>query len=164
MATGRSTQLTRQIGEHLIVAKLGRLKYIATPFAGNVPNFDLLIADEKGHSIPIQVKTINGGSWQLQANVFLDIEIIGDVQHVRGKRKLTNPNLVCVFVLLSKTENEEDAFFILQLKDLQTFFSQNYKGGRRPRNPKSFHCIISPKDIIQFRDNWKLIKQVLNSV
>jgi hypothetical protein len=84
MATGRSFQLTRQIGEHLVVAKLGRLGYIASPFAGNVPEFDVLIADEKGHSIPIQVKAINGISWQFRVNSFLDIEIIDDVQKVRG--------------------------------------------------------------------------------
>ena len=88
MATGRSTQLTRQIGEHLIVAKLGRLGYIATPFAGNVPDFDLLIADDKGHSIPVQVKAINGGSWQFQITRFLDVEIVDDVQYVKGEQKL----------------------------------------------------------------------------
>ena len=110
MATGRSTQLTRQIGEHLIAAKLGRLGYIATPFAGNVPDFDLLIADEKGYSIPVQVKAINGGSWQFNISKFLDVEIIDDIQYVRGKQKLGNPNLVCVFVQLA--DDEKDDFYL----------------------------------------------------
>jgi hypothetical protein len=35
--------LTKQIGEHLVVAELGRNGLIATPFAGNVQNFDLVI-------------------------------------------------------------------------------------------------------------------------
>lgn len=39
MAMGRNSQLTRQIGEHLVLAKLGRLGYSASPFAGNVPQF-----------------------------------------------------------------------------------------------------------------------------
>ncbi len=160
MATGRSSQLTRQIGEHLVVAKLGRLGYIASPFAGNVPEFDVLIADDKGHSIPVQVKAINGISWQFRANSFLDIEIIDDVQQIRGKQKLNNPNLICIFVLLS--EDEKDQFFIFRLKDLQAFFLQNYKGGRRPRNPQSMHCAIFPKDLVRFKDNWKLIEQALN--
>jgi hypothetical protein len=77
LATGYSNQLTRQVGEHLVAAKLGRLGYVATPFAGNVPDFDLLIADEQGRSLPIQVKAINGPSWQFQASTFLDIEITG---------------------------------------------------------------------------------------
>lgn len=159
MATGRSTQLTRQIGEHLIAAKLGRLGYIATPFAGNVPEFDLLIADEKGHSIPVQVKAINGGSWQFQITKFLDVEIVDDFQYVKGKQKLSNPNLVCIFVLLKN--DEKDDFFIFQLKDLQAFFAKNYKGGRRTKNPKSLHCAILPKDLDEFRDNWSLIEKSL---
>ncbi len=161
MATGHNTQLTRQIGEHLVVAKLGKLGYIACPFAGNVPEFDLLIADDKGHSIPIQVKAIHGPSWQFQVNTFLDVEIIDDVQHVKGRRKLTNPNLICIYVLLSEDEN--DQYFIFRLKDLQTFFSNNYKGGRRPKNPQSMHCAIWPKDPERFRNNWGLIKQTLNA-
>jgi hypothetical protein len=38
------------------------MSYVATPFAGNVPLFDLLAADQRGSSIPIQVKAINGAS------------------------------------------------------------------------------------------------------
>ena len=64
MVTGRSTQLARQIGEHLVAAELGRMRFIATPFAGNVPNFDLLVANEAGTAIPVEVKAINGPSWQ----------------------------------------------------------------------------------------------------
>jgi hypothetical protein len=160
MATGRSTQLTRQIGEHLVAAKLGRLGYIATPFAGNVPSFDLLIADEAGNSIPVQVKAINGPSWQFQANTFLEIEITHGVQHVKGKKKLSNPNLVCIFVLLA--DDERDEFFLLRLRDLQTFFFRTYKGGRRPKNPQSLHCAIWPKNLERFKNNWGLIDHSMN--
>ena len=44
MATGHDNQLTRQIGEHLVAAELGRRGYVATPFAGNVPMYDLKVA------------------------------------------------------------------------------------------------------------------------
>ena len=84
MATGRSMQLTRQIGEHLVAAELGRQGLIATPFAGNVPEFDLLVADKKGRAMPIQVKAINGPSWQFNAKSFLDIETVNGVQRVKG--------------------------------------------------------------------------------
>ena len=156
MATGRDTQLTRQIGEHLVAAKLGRLGYIAAPFAGNVPTFDLLAADMHGYAIPIQVKAINGPSWQFQANAFLEIEIIEDIQHVRGEKELLNPDLICVFVLLDPNE-KNDAFYIFQLRDLQAHFFRHYKGGRRPKNPSSLHCAVWPKDLEQFKDNWALI-------
>ena len=160
MVSGRKIQLTRQIGEHTVAAKLGRLGYIATPFAGNVPDFDLLIANDLGYSIPIQVKAINGTSaWQFKIDKFLDIEIVKDVQNIKGKRKLANPNLVCVFVLLS--ENENDQYFILQLKDLQDFFFSTYKSRKRPKNPISMHCAAWPKDLIKFRDNWDLVKKTL---
>lgn len=160
MTTSRSTQLTRQIGEHAVVAKLGRLGYIATPFAGNVPDFDLLVANNTGRSLPVQVKAINRGAWQFQADTFLDIEIVGDKQTIKGKRKLSNPNLVCIFVLLSESENDE--YYIFRLKDLQTFFFRTYKGGCRPKNPQSLHCAVWPKHIKRFRDNRGLIKRALN--
>ena len=161
MATGRSTQLTRQIGEHLIASKLGRLGYVATPFAGNVPEFDLLIADDKGNSIPVQVKAINGGSWQFSISKFLDVEIVDDIQYIKGKHRLANPNLVCVFVQLAN--DEKDDFFIFQLQDLQEYFLKSYKGGRRSKNPQSLHCAILPKDLEKYRDNWFLIEKSLKS-
>lgn len=155
MATGRDTQLTRQIGEHLVAARLGRLGYIAAPFAGNVPLFDLLAADVRGFSIPVQVKAINGRSWQFRADTFLEIELVDDVQHIKGKKELLNPNLLCVFVLLR--EDEKDAFYVLQLKDLQEHIFKSYKGGRRPKNPSSMHCAVWPKDLEIYRDNWGLL-------
>ncbi|HEY5505683.1 MAG TPA: hypothetical protein VIK28_11045 [Sedimentisphaerales bacterium] len=42
MKSGYSNQVTRQIGEHLVVAELGRRGILATPFAGNVPDYDIL--------------------------------------------------------------------------------------------------------------------------
>src|SRR5258706_13638404 len=106
MATGRSTQLTRQIGEHLIAAKLGRLGYIATPFAGNVPDFDLLIADDEGHSIPVQVKAINGGSWQFSIRKVLEVEYIYHSQYVKGQTKVAHPKLICCVVQLARNGKE----------------------------------------------------------
>lgn len=159
MATGRITQLTRQIGEHLVAAKLGRLGYIATPFAGNVPDFDLLIADEAGHSMPIQVKAINGGSWQFQISKFLNVKIVDSEQFIIGEKELVNPHLVCIFVLLS--EDERDDFYILRLRDLQAYFYHTYKGGSRKKNPKSLHCAILPKEIEEYKNNWSLIAETI---
>src|SRR5204863_7315575 len=139
MATGRNIQLTRQIGEHLVAAKLGRLGYIAAPFAGNVPTFDLLAADMHGYAISIQVKAINGPSWQFQATAFLEIEIIEDTQHVRGEKELLNPDLICVFVFLDPDE-DNDAFYIFQLRDLQAHFSSTIKVAADQRIPAP--CIV----------------------
>jgi hypothetical protein len=155
MATGRAMQLTRQIGEHLVAAKLGRMGYVATPFAGNVPMFDLLVADQRGYAVPVQVKAINGPSWQFRADMFLDIEIVDGEQKVRGTRVLLNPDLLCVFVVVR--QDERDEFYVFKLKDLQALFSRSYKGGRRPKNPGSLHCAVWPKDLQEFRDNWQIL-------
>ena len=157
MATGRYTQLTRQVGEHLVAAKLGRLGYVAAPFAGNVPLFDLLAADVRGYSVPIQVKAMNGISWQLKADSFLDIELVDGVQHVRGEKVLVNPDLVCVFVLLR--ESEDDEFYIFRLSELQEIVALRYRGGRRPINPESMHCSIYPEHLSAHKDKWPVIQR-----
>jgi len=61
MATGRQIQLTKQAGEYLVCAELCRRGFLATAFAGNVPDFDVLAVDEVNVVRPIQVKAINGG-------------------------------------------------------------------------------------------------------
>lgn len=157
MATGRATQLTRQIGEHLVAAKLGRMGYIATPFAGNVPAFDLLVADQEGYAIPLQVKAINGGGWQFRADHFLNIDIVDEVQTVRGTVALVNPDLVCVLVVLK--EDERDEFYLLRLRDLQAHFRRTYKEGRRPKNPQSLHCAVWPRELQKYRDRWDVLKE-----
>lgn len=100
MATGRSTQVTRQIGEHLVASELGRMDIIATPFSGNVPQFDLLASTQTGNAFPVQVKAINGPSWQFNAASFLQIEIKDDYQTVLGPRQGIDQSIVCVLVLL----------------------------------------------------------------
>ncbi len=155
MQTGLSNQLARQVGEHLVTAKLGRMGYIASPFAGNVPLFDLLAADARGYAVPIQVKAINGPSWQYQADDYLDIEIIDGFQHVRGRKLLPNPDLICIYVLLRP--DEQDEFYIFRLRDLQEQTFEIYKSRRRPKNPESTHCAVWPKHLQEFRNNWSLI-------
>jgi len=42
MSNGRSKQLIKQAGEHLVAAELAKRGFLATPFAGNVPDFDVM--------------------------------------------------------------------------------------------------------------------------
>ena len=177
MKAKHSNQLTRQIGEHLVVSKLGRLGILATSFAGNVPDFDVLASDLSGHSLPLQVKTINGGSWQFDAKTFLEIEQQGDCQVVKGEKKLRNPDLVCVFVLLKPDERDE--FYIVPLRTLQqyclkTYHDKDSKGDsfprevRRRKNPKSTHCAVGPRDLQEYRvkedRDWSLVTKHFNPV
>jgi hypothetical protein len=156
MATGRSTQLTRQIGEHLVASELGRMDIIATPFAGNVPQFDLLASTRDGKAFPVQVEAINGPSWQFNASSFLNIEIKDDHQTVLGPRTDLDSSIVCVLVLLKSPG--QDVFYTLTISELQTLLKQKYKGGRRPRNPQSTHCALWPKHLAG-HEGWHALKR-----
>jgi hypothetical protein len=129
--------------------------FIATPFAGNVPNYDLLVANEASDAIPIQVKTINGGNghaWQFKATSFLHIGIGKKRQIVRGRKPLLHPDLVCVFVLLVSAGKDE--FFTFTMKNLQDHFAcgpYRYTGRKRPKNIDSMHCAIWPEELQQFK-------------
>ncbi len=111
--------------------------------------------------MPLQVKAINGISWQFTANSFLDIEIKNEKQIIKGKKNLKNSALICVLVVLDK--NEKDTFYVLKKSDLQEIIFHKYtskatNGVRiRPRNSKSTHCAVWPEDLEPFRNNWKLI-------
>lgn len=75
MRKGRNNKLVGQVGEFLVCAELGKRGYIATSFTGNVPEFDLIVANEKLKTIPIQVKTTTSSSWPTKADKWIDIEI-----------------------------------------------------------------------------------------
>jgi hypothetical protein len=143
----------------LVAAELGRRGYVATPFAGNVPMYDLLAADLSGRAVPIQVKAINGPSWQFSAKTFLDIEIGKERQTVNGRLVLPNPQLLCIFVFIKTPGTDE--FYIFRLQDLQDHFFKIYKGRKKPKNIESLHCAIWPDELKQFRDNWDLVGKSL---
>ncbi len=165
MATGRSIQLNRQIGEYLVVCELARRRLLVATFSGNVPDYDILAADSKGSSIPIQVKTIRGGQWQFSMDKFVEVQF-------KGKRQILGPNirprirqLLCVLVWA--TEYGKDEFFILKWEQLRRIVVSKYrswlatKGGIRPRNPYSLHCSVDPRDLSKFRNQWGTITKEL---
>jgi hypothetical protein len=142
MATGLGTQLTRQIGEHLVTAELGRRKVIATPFAGNVPEIDIL-AFANGIPVPIQVKAINGISWQFDIRSFLDVTLTKKGRQVNGLNPNLNRNIICIFVVVGKKLGE-DTLYIFQLGWLQDYFRSHYGEGRQL--PKK-HWVISLRNL-----------------
>jgi hypothetical protein len=153
MQKGFSKQLTRQVGEHLVVSKLGRIGFVAAPFAGNVPDYDILAADERNHPFPIQVKAINKGDWQLRADTLLDIKI-GKSQKLKGTRRLRNPHLICIFILL-RPKAEDDEFYTFDLQDLQKIVLERYKLRKPPQKVESTHFALSPNMLRErhFRDD-----------
>jgi hypothetical protein len=162
MATGRSNQLTKQVGEYLVASELARLGLIVATFSGNVPDFDLIATDFKGSSCPIQVKTARVGSWQFSIDKFADITLDGNKQIIGEKKPLPIPHLVCVFVIAADKYGE-DQFFILEWSKVQEILITNHKrwldshGGVRPKKPESMHTAIAYQDLLGYKDNWSLI-------
>lgn len=165
MATGRSNKLVGQVGEFLVCAELGRRGFIATPFSGNVPDYDLIATDERCVSIPVQVKTSNGkDTWQFSADTYLNIEFDQDTkrQTVTGRTALLDAHLIHVFVWLDP-RGREDRFFVLAKQDLQNLIHDGYTTylgrheGRRPKEPESRHTAVSVPQLEPHEDRWELI-------
>jgi hypothetical protein len=162
MATGRSNQLIKQVGEYLVACELARRGLLVATFSGNVPDFDLIATDFKGSSCPIQVKTIKGGAWQFSIEKFADISFDGNKQIIGAKKPLPIRQLVCVFVLAAEKYGD-DKFFILEWSKVQEVLTANYRrwldahGGVRPRKPDSLHCSIVERDLRDYKDNWSII-------
>jgi hypothetical protein len=75
MATGRTTHLTGAIGEFLVAAELCRLKLLATPFAGNVPHYDIIASGQSGGHLAVQVKATNTSTWQFDISKFAEVQL-----------------------------------------------------------------------------------------
>lgn len=157
MATGLDTQLAGQVGEHLVTAELGRRGIIATPFAGNVPDIDIL-AIANGNIAHIQVKAIRGTSWQFDVRKFLEVDLLKRRQRVVGRNSSLDRKILCIFVVLGN-ELGEDVFYIFRWGWLQDHFLKNYKGRREPKNINSFHCAIWTKDMEKHKEKWNIVKK-----
>lgn len=171
MNKGLSNKLAGQIGEYLVCAELGKRGYIATSFTGNVPEFDLIVTNDKLDAIPIQVKTSRGHSWPSKASLWIKIEIdeVNKKQIDHGNKRISNPDLIYVCVALSEPEKiEKDRYFILEKSKLQVICAENYRNWivkhdwQRPRNYKSLDNRYEINDLLEYENNWILIEKSLN--
>jgi len=155
MATGRRIQLARQIGEYLVAAELGRRGWVATTFTGSLPGFDLLAINEDGRIIEVQVKTLRTGTWQLDAGQYIEVVLEKDVQRVAGPLVIKTAGRVFAFVRIA--DNAPDEYYLCTLHDLQQLLLRTYRAGKRPKNPRTLHHSLPPKDLAQFKDNWAVL-------
>jgi hypothetical protein len=157
MATGRSNQITKQVGEYLVASKLGRMGLVAATFSGNVPEYDIIATDSKFRSVPVQVKTTNGSSWQFDIRDFVDVQLDGKKQ-VIGLPVNLSVNIVWVFVALSRDGN--DRFYVVSLKTLQEMLINGHRNylarfdGVRPKKFDSFHGAIKQEELTPFKNAW----------
>ncbi len=162
MATGRSNQLTKQVGEYLVACELARRGLLVATFSGNVPDFDLIATDLKGISCPIQVKTIRGGAWQFSIDKFVEITFDGQKQVVGRKKPLLIPQLVSVFVVAGENYGE-DKFYVVEWSKVQEILIAHHAryldshGGVRTKVFDSLHCSLAESELREYRDNWSII-------
>lgn len=170
MSSGRRNQLTGQIAEHLGCAELGRRDLIATPFSGNAPAFDVIAADSRCRTAPIQVKATRGDSWPTDARLWMHLEFDAatGAQVYHGPMSIDNPELIYVCVALHVADPRGlDRFFVLTKADVQSACIESYvewmapRGWKRPRNPSSFDCRFAADQLARFEDNWTLIRDRL---
>jgi hypothetical protein len=168
MATGRSTKLTGATGEFLVAAELCRRDLIATPFAGNVPHYDVIASGPGGGHVPVQVKAVNGNTWQFNIGSFLEVEFQAERQILGPKVQTPYPNLQVVLVALRNDARDHDRFFVLsweQLRDLLADLHQRFlakHGGQRPKAPRSLHVGLPIDAVLQFEDQWQVIEAALS--
>lgn len=168
MSNALSNRLSGQVGEFLVCAELGRRGLIATSFTGNVPEFDLIVADDLLRTLPVQVKTSRGHSWPTRADLWINIEVdeASKKQNDGGDRDLANPDLIYVCVLLADADSDQrDRFFILTKRDLQAICARNYRewmskhDWKRPRNFRSLDNRYYENDLQPHENNWALFSQ-----
>lgn len=133
-----NTYLTRQIGEHLVVAELGRNGIVATPFAGNMPDYDIVASTPSHQTIYVQVKAMNSGDWQLNTKHFLDIKY--DIKRNRQKNfgPLSPPVTPLFYVLVKIVVPGKDEFYVLTYSEVQKIVREHYTSPSR----KSTHFAL----------------------
>ena len=160
-----SNQLSGQIGEALVVAELGRMGIVATAFAGNVPDIDIL-AYKDGKSTAVQVKAWKTGSVSFDARRFLNIEFDGDMQLVKGIHSNLERLPIYVFVRVAEAK-AKDEFYVVDQLTLAGIVKEGYlafldlHGGIRPRNPNTTHNSVTISQLEPFRDNWDVLLREL---
>ena len=164
MATGRKNKLVGQAGEYLVCAQLAKRGFMATPFAGNVPVFDVLIADDQCRSVAIQVKASTGLQWRTDARLWLsmDFDPVASRQIYNGPLDLAMPDLLTVCVSLDMG-GTNDRYFILTARAIQERVIKGYtwwmsqRDWKRPKNPQSYDSRFDVNDLEPFENRWELI-------
>jgi hypothetical protein len=169
MATGIETKLTGQIGEHLVSAILGTKGYYASPYSGNVPGFDITaVQSESLKSFPLQVKTSTNGSLiQSQIDKWCEHSLDkNNFQKLGNLKKLKHPDMIWVIVRLANENIANSSFFLCREAQIQEKIVNRYRefmerhDYRRPNGGGSKQAVLDIKDLIEFKDNWKILEAV----
>lgn len=154
-----------QFGEYIVAAELCRRGIVPVTFSNNMPGFDVLALSRDGKkTCRIQVKTIVSGQWSFDARdylVFSEKKLKNGIQEAVGRKSVDGTDYI-VFVVMGNA-SEKDQFYILPIDKLQKIIRNKYTsflklvGGKRSRNPNSFHTAIDKEDVKRFKDDWSIL-------
>lgn len=161
MRRGLSNRVVGQAGEFAVCAQLGKMGLVATPFAGNVPEFDVVAIDKDLNCLPIQVKTSSGEGGWITGDIRRYCRIEGPTaqdrrQLVVGTVEPVWPDLVVVLVRLSGGSGSPDRFFVTTKRELWRRVAESHTKWLeshqwiRPRKHDSFHSAVSMREL----DGW----------
>jgi len=165
MSSGFANQLTKQRGEYLVAAELARRGLLVATFSGNVPDFDLVAVRPDGSTALVQVKAMTSSSWQFKIDDFLQVEDdeVKQIQVVHGLKPLQQSAIF--WVMLQLFAEQPPIYWVIKQADVQQIVCDDYVGmlgrctvpGRRPRQWRSHHTAIRPKQLSDHKDRWELI-------
>lgn len=166
MATGQDNKLRGAAGEFLVAAELCRRGLLATPFAGNVPYFDIIACGKSAGHVTIQVKAIDMSRskwWQFDIRKYVDVQMDADGKHQKIGSLRSEPYQGLYFVLVELIDTGKDKFFILEWSALRDILAHKYEydlarqGYLRAKNPESFHTAIGEDAVQEYQDSWDAI-------
>ena len=94
------TKLDGATGEFLVAVELCRFDLIAVPFSGSVRHYDVIASGRDGGHVPVQVKAINGNTWQFKIRSVLEGENEKERQVLGSMEPPRYSNLQVVLVAL----------------------------------------------------------------
>lgn len=149
---GAGNQQAGRAGEYFVVAELNKRGAFAVPFAGNMPDIDLIACNQnRKRTVHIQVKTKRGGrTWHSSTNH-------GAKMH--PPRDETN---FWVFVDLGDLKTSPRYWVVPDWWIKNDIYNahQDYlakHGGKRPNNSDSTHHAIEEKRLIDWHERWDIL-------
>src|SRR5262249_45175371 len=125
---------------------------------------DIVAVDDQGGQALVQVKTVTGGSWQLNLRQFADVVLEGRRQVIRGQLPGPYPHLICVMVELAPPDADvRDRFYVLPWSELAGIVIRGHAAflakhdGVRPKRPGSFHTAFKSTVLAPWEDRWDVI-------
>jgi hypothetical protein len=145
-------------GEHYVTAEISRRGGYATPFAGNMPEIDVVAFDtNRDHFVTIQVKTKGpGGRWVTTIPRYAHPEY---PEYGDDPKPFRDDD----FWVLVDLAGESPDYFVVPAPWLESDVCAHFgdwlaeSGGKRPRNPASRDWSIEPSRVEQWRNRWDVL-------